>query len=817
VLISGGVPGSTNIISAPIVLRTGLSVDATSTNNLAILGTIQASGQSNTLTYSVPAGELTLTSNVLTWDAAVPLTARTVGISGAAGVSIIHNEQILTGDGTSTGAGGGVNLGGASANSGALFTTHHMNVAQPNWTTGTSFFSNATLIVKNDLALGSSTIQTNGGWQAHLQSDNPARTLPNNFTFSNGFVVDGANSLTLSGWMLQMNNRAFVNNLDPGATLTLSGAGNGDSIYIFESTDVSNTRVFIVDGRGHTIVNGRIMNDETLLSTTTHHMTKRGTGTLVLNNVNNDYLGETRANGGLIVFGANETWGQGSIVAFTLGSIWYAPGSADTNFNDFINKISNASVGALAIPASEAATNFDFTAAPLSNISSMSIGAQGAVSYTGTVTPGSNGYFWGGMTGVLTLSGNNRMIGASNVTYANGGTVIVPGTQSYTGSTTIAGGNLPTGQFRADRRDSGSTNGSENILTTTVLEISSIANGGVASGLGASTSDASNLQFTGGTLRYVGPAADTDRLFSIGTFGGTIDSSGTGALRFVNAGDHGGFGDPARTLTLTGTSAGANTIAGKLNNAGNLSVTKSGAGQWILNGANDYTGTTTVSGGTLVAGNAAAFGTGTLNVTAGRAQLANGFAVAMIKPAVTIGDAGSVDIGNNDLVIDYPDGGPNPTLVEEVRGHLLAGRLLSSSAGTPPGSRVGYGDNFVLQKTEFGGIPVNNDMLLIKFTYAGDADLNGQVDVADLGALASNWQTSAPWTSGDFDYSGFVDVADLGLLASNWQSGVGSPLGPSLQEALASAGLGHVVVPEPASGALVGTGMLLALRRRRSR
>jgi hypothetical protein len=78
------------------------------------------------------------------------------------------------------------------------------------------------------------------------------------------------------------------------------------------------------------------------------------------------------------------------------------------------------------------------------------------------------------------------------------------------------------------------------------------------------------------------------------------------------------------------------------------------------------------------------------------------------------------------------------------------------------------------------------------------------VDVADLGTLASNWQTSAPWTSGDFDYSGSVDVADLGLLASNWQAGVGGPLGPSLQEALASVGLGSIAVPEPGLMALLG-------------
>jgi hypothetical protein len=88
--------------------------------------------------------------------------------------------------------------------------------------------------------------------------------------------------------------------------------------------------------------------------------------------------------------------------------------------------------------------------------------------------------------------------------------------------------------------------------------------------------------------------------------------------------------------------------------------------------------------------------------------------------------------------------------------------------------------------------------------------------VADLGKLASNWQTSAVWTGGDFDYSGFVDVADLGMLASNWQAGVGSPLAPTPAEALASFGL-PAAVPEPASGVIAAAAQVALRRRRRPR
>jgi len=56
----------------------------------------------------------------------------------------------------------------------------------------------------------------------------------------------------------------------------------------------------------------------------------------------------------------------------------------------------------------------------------------------------------------------------------------------------------------------------------------------------------------------------------------------------------------------------------------------------------------------------------------------------------------------------------------------------------------------------------------------GDADLNGVVDVCDLGILATNYGaiSGATWTMGDFTGEGAVDVCDLGILATNY--GVGT-------------------------------------------
>jgi hypothetical protein len=71
-------------------------------------------------------------------------------------------------------------------------------------------------------------------------------------------------------------------------------------------------------------------------------------------------------------------------------------------------------------------------------------------------------------------------------------------------------------------------------------------------------------------------------------------------------------------------------------------------------------------------------------------------------------------------------------------------------------------------------LSIDSTSVLVKFTWYGDATINGQVDVDDLGLAASNWQMSGSWSEGDFDHTGFVDVNDLRMLATNWQAGVGN-------------------------------------------
>ncbi len=248
-----------------------------------------------------------------------------------------------------------------------------------------------------------------------------------------------------------------------------------------------------------------------------------------------------------------------------------------------------------------------------------------------------------------------------------------------------------------------------------------------------------------------------------------------------------------RDLRLT-VANGSDTLnlAGPISYASGLTLTKDGAGTAVAQNVR-------VNQLDVQAGKMKVAASGTANASAGT-SIINGLSVAA---------SAQLDLTNNSLIVDYTAVG---MLVNDTRLMLADGRLATSATG----GKLGYADNAVLHLTSFGGQTVDDTNLLVKFTYGGDANLDGQVDISDLGALATAWQTSSVWTGGDFDYSGFVDISDLGILATNWQLGVGAPLGASFDEALAPVGLTGASVPEPTVMSLLALGLAgVASRRRR--
>jgi hypothetical protein len=114
--------------------------------------------------------------------------------------------------------------------------------------------------------------------------------------------------------------------------------------------------------------------------------------------------------------------------------------------------------------------------------------------------------------------------------------------------------------------------------------------------------------------------------------------------------------------------------------------------------------------------------------------------------------------------------------------------------------------------TNFGG---NSGSVSVP-PLAGDANVDGRVDVNDLARLAAHWLTAGTRADGDFNASGFVDATDLGILALHWreqQPAAGASPSiediPPLDDAIAQLGLPAVTVPEPVGNS--GSAPLVAL------
>jgi hypothetical protein len=154
-------------------------------------------------------------------------------------------------------------------------------------------------------------------------------------------------------------------------------------------------------------------------------------------------------------------------------------------------------------------------------------------------------------------------------------------------------------------------------------------------------------------------------------------------------------------------------------------------------------------------------------------------------------------------IVANPPGGlagdfNNDAAVNATDIDLLCDRI---NAGT--GSVVPFdvnGDGSVNQAD------VNFEVTNILDTKFGDTDTDGDVDLNDLGNLASGFNVAGEkrWSRGNFDCDQDVDLNDLGTLATNFGAGRGAALAAF-----------EAMVPEPALGGLLLLGMAVHAGRRR--
>src|SRR5206468_6545269 len=131
------------------------------------------------------------------------------------------------------------------------------------------------------------------------------------------------------------------------------------------------------------------------------------------------------------------------------------------------------------------------------------------------------------------------------------------------------------------------------------------------------------------------------------------------------------------------------------------------------------------------------------------------------------------------LVVDYTGASPAAT----VRSYLATGRnggswngpgIDSSSIAGNSLFALGYAEAsqalglLPSQTALWNGQTVDDTAVLVKYTYGGDANLDGKINVDDYSRLDVNIGLgTSGWYNGDFNYDDLINVDDYGVIDSN--------------------------------------------------
>ncbi|AUW57677.1 hypothetical protein C1T17_05720 [Sphingobium sp. SCG-1] len=588
-------------------------------------GGVANSPYSNTVTGDVQLGGIKYTAAA---NSTVTVGgANTLGVDGTiiVAASMGNASQTITG-GSLTGSAGGGTLG----------LLHNG--------TGTGTFTIASSIVDNGGATG---FITGGIGRVSLTGAN---------TYTGG--------TTLGGGTLVVNSIA-----NGGVASSIGASSAAASNLVIESGTLEYTGGTVTTDRGFTLVNGgpsrtiQINNGGANLTFSgavsgpdDAGLIKTGAGTLTLANAANDYTGVTTVSGGTLAVGTLANGGVASgigassadsanLVLQNAGGLQYTGATASSD-RGFTLGTGNGRIGASDPAATLTLSGTAIGSGGLIKEGDGTLLLSGTNLYTGgtTITAGTlragSVQAFGSQTapmavnagGTLNLAGFANKVGAlsgagsvvlGSATLTSGG---LSGT--FTGTISGSGGFYQAaGGIQTLAGCSNNYTGATSIVGGTLI-VNCIANGGVASGIGASTTASANLILSNGNLVYSGASVSTDRGFTV---------AGTGTIS---------VSDPAATLQFGGAVVGAGALQ------------KAGTGTLLLSGANSYTGGTAINGGVLRAGRINAFGTGgvSLGNIAGAALDLNSFntTVGYLNGGGPLG--GNVTLGTATLTLNTTSG-----------------------------------------------------------------------------------------------------------------------------------------------------------------
>ena len=724
--------GTTGAVSAAYVWSGGAIID-TSNTYINIMQNLLAppggNGVSN-ITVSGASGYLGAPLVLITGGGGSNATAvaQLDGSGNVTNILITCAGSGYTGNPTITLAGGGGAIGTLSASIGANNTSGSLTklgtgllvLGGANTYSGGTLINSGTLAVSNDAALGASgggltltngssfeasgtftlnnrpvALQTGGG-NVNVDSSYTL-TVTNPITGTGGLTVNGAGTLVLGGTN-SFSGGTVVNNgllqqsvsgaLPIGGAVTINGgavdlAGYGATIGTLSGTGGS-----ITNGGGLTVTQG-ITGTYSGVIAGGGALTKAGGSTLTLAGANS-YSGGTIINNGTLAVSNDLALGAaGGGLTLTNAGIFEASGTITLNGR------------AITLQAGGGDLMVD------------------------------SGY---------TLSQTNAIVGTGGLTLSGAGTLILGGTNTYSGGTVVQSGTLQLGAASAfpgyaltisggrfDQNGNAITvttlNGSGGTLTNAGLAITSggsfagaIVGGGALTNtsgaltLSGANSYSSGTLISGGTLNINNANALGAGTFTIA--GGTMLDNTSGAP-LTNASNNAmawngpftyngttnlnlgtGHVTLSNSLTVTNT-ANTLTVGGVIGDGGSgYSLTKAGAGTMVLSGANTYSGGTVINAGTLALSGSGSVGTGNIGIHSGGT-----FDLTDVSGGYNLGSSSAQVLTNNGTV----NGGlviGSGALV--TGGGNFIGTVTNNSGGTlTPGT--GGATNFFQNLTLAGG------------------------------------------------------------------------------------------------------------------
>jgi hypothetical protein len=188
-----------------------------------------------------------------------------------------------------------------------------------------------------------------------------------------------------------------------------------------------------------------------------------------------------------------------------------------------------------------------------------------------------------------------------------------------------------------------------------------------------------------------------------------------------------------------------------------------------------------------------------------------------VSRALSMSPTAFLDMADDDLVL-HSTAGEKQALLATLNGLLHSGRagglwngagINSVTAANNANHSTGlaaiindHGDGTVV-KSSMGGETLGINDIVLKYTYNGDANLDGTINADDYAQIDSGFATHASgYFNGDFNYSGGAPNSDDYFLIDKAFADQGAPLGSASSPAPAAAAqapASAAVEPQPAA------------------